>query len=55
MKHYLLMEMGIFFKFVEFLAKFGPIMNEHLRRIKVKETYVHYFGKDVQNYNKDYF
>lgn len=24
-------------------------MNEHLRRIKGKETYVHYLEKDVQN------
>lgn len=34
---------------VEFLALFDPVMNEHLRRIKNKETMVHYLGKRIQN------
>ncbi|KAG6931394.1 zinc finger MYM-type containing 1, partial [Chelydra serpentina] len=40
---------GSFLKFVEYLALFDPLMDEHLRRIKDKEMYVHYLGKDIQN------
>uniref|UniRef100_A0A8C5MKC1 TTF-type domain-containing protein n=1 Tax=Leptobrachium leishanense TaxID=445787 RepID=A0A8C5MKC1_9ANUR len=40
---------GNFLKFVEYLALFDPIMNEHLRRVKDQETMVHYLGKDIQN------
>ena len=40
---------GNFLKLVEFLALFDPVMNEHLRRIKNKETMVHYLGKRIQN------
>ena len=40
---------GNFLKFVEFLALFDPLMDEHLRKIRDNETRVHYLGKDIQN------
>lgn len=40
---------GNFLKFIEYLALFDPLMNEHLRRIKNQETLVHYLGKETQN------
>ncbi|XP_065667771.1 zinc finger MYM-type protein 1-like [Hydra vulgaris] len=40
---------GNFLKFVEFLALFDPLMDEHLRKIKDNETHVPYLGKDIQN------
>ncbi|XP_065650581.1 zinc finger MYM-type protein 1-like [Hydra vulgaris] len=42
---------GKFLKFVDFLALFDPLMDKHLRKIKIKdnETHVHYLGKDIQN------
>ncbi|XP_053575281.1 zinc finger MYM-type protein 1-like [Bombina bombina] len=40
---------GNFEKFVEYLALFDHIMNEHLHRVKVQETLVQYLGKDIQN------
>ena len=40
---------GIFLKFLEFLALFDPLMEEHLRKITDNETHVHYLGKDKQN------
>ena len=40
---------GNFLKIVEFLAKFDPVMKEHLRRIKNKEIYQHYIRKNIQN------
>ena len=40
---------GCFLKIVELLAKFDPVMKEHIRRIKSKETYSHYLGKNIQN------
>ena len=40
---------GNFLKFVEFLALFDSLMDEHLRKIRDNETYVHYLGKDIQN------
>ncbi|XP_053556217.1 uncharacterized protein LOC128647456 [Bombina bombina] len=36
-------------EFVEYLALFDHIMNEHFRRVKDQETLVHYLGKDIQN------
>ncbi|XP_065654874.1 uncharacterized protein LOC136081484 [Hydra vulgaris] len=38
-----------FLKIVELLAKFDPVMKEHIRRIKSKETYSHYLGINIQN------
>ncbi|XP_024067329.2 LOW QUALITY PROTEIN: zinc finger MYM-type protein 1-like, partial [Terrapene carolina triunguis] len=35
--------------FVEYLALFDPLMDEHLCRIKDQEMHVHYLGKDIQN------
>lgn len=40
---------GNFLTQVELLAKFDPIMSEHLRRIKDKECFDTYLGKDIQN------
>ena len=40
---------GYFLKIVELLAKFYPVMKEHIRRIKSKEIYSHYLGKNIQN------
>ena len=40
---------GNFLKFVEYLALFDPLMDEHLRKIRDNETHVHYLGKGVQN------
>ncbi|XP_065654529.1 zinc finger MYM-type protein 5-like [Hydra vulgaris] len=40
---------GNFLKFVEFLALFDPLIDEHLRKIEDNETHVHYLGKDIQN------
>jgi hypothetical protein len=40
---------GNFLKFVEFLALFDPLMDEHLRKIKDNETHVYYQGEDIQN------
>ena len=36
-------------KFVECLSLFYPVMNEHLRRVRDKKTYVHYLGEKIQN------
>ena len=40
---------GIFLKFVEYLALFDLIMNEHLHRVKDQETMVCYLKKVIQN------
>ncbi|XP_065664683.1 uncharacterized protein LOC136086317 [Hydra vulgaris] len=40
---------GCFLKIVELLAKFDSVMKEHIRRIKSKEIYSHYLGKNIQN------
>lgn len=36
---------GNFLKFVLFLGKFEPLMNEHLEKITNHEMHVHYLGK----------
>nr|XP_047124141.1 zinc finger MYM-type protein 1-like [Hydra vulgaris] len=39
-----------FLKFVEYLALFDPLMNEHVRKIKnQKNKTAHYLGKGIQN------
>jgi len=40
---------GKFLGLIEMLGKFDPIIIEHLRRIKNKETHIHYLGHDIQN------
>ncbi|XP_047137413.1 52 kDa repressor of the inhibitor of the protein kinase-like [Hydra vulgaris] len=40
---------GNFIKFVQYLAIFDPLMNEHLRKISNKKLHTHYLGKDIQN------
>ena len=40
---------GNFLKFIEYLALFDPLMSEHLRKVKNKETHVDYLGKYIQN------
>ena len=40
---------GNFLKFVEYLSFFDPVINENLRRVREKETHVHYLGKNMQN------
>ncbi|XP_065645242.1 zinc finger MYM-type protein 1-like [Hydra vulgaris] len=40
---------GNFSAQVELIAKFDPVMLEHLKRIKNKECFDTYLGKDVQN------
>ena len=39
----------IFLKFVEYSSLFDPVMNEHFRRVRDKETQVHYLRKKIQN------
>jgi hypothetical protein len=36
---------GNYLKLVELFAKFHSVMAEHLRRIRDKDTHVHYLGK----------
>jgi len=40
---------GNFLKLIEFIGKFDPVIDEHLRSISSKDTYVHYLGKNIQN------
>ncbi|KAL4131234.1 hypothetical protein QTP88_008575 [Uroleucon formosanum] len=40
---------GKFLCIIVMLAKFDPIMEEHLRRIKDEETRVHYLSHDIQD------
>jgi hypothetical protein len=40
---------GNFLKFVEYLALFDPLMEEHRRNISHNETHVYYLGKNNQN------
>ncbi|XP_071054435.1 zinc finger MYM-type protein 1-like [Onthophagus taurus] len=40
---------GNYLKFIEYLALFDPVMNEHLQKVKDAKLLVHYLGKDIQN------
>nr|XP_022911220.1 zinc finger MYM-type protein 1-like [Onthophagus taurus]XP_022911221.1 zinc finger MYM-type protein 1-like [Onthophagus taurus]XP_022911222.1 zinc finger MYM-type protein 1-like [Onthophagus taurus]XP_022911223.1 zinc finger MYM-type protein 1-like [Onthophagus taurus] len=40
---------GNYLKFIEYLALFDPVMNEHLQKVKDAKLFVHYLGKDIQN------
>ncbi|XP_025208235.1 uncharacterized protein LOC112603731 [Melanaphis sacchari] len=40
---------GKFLGLIEMMEKFDPIISEHVRRIKCKETFDHYLGPEIQN------
>ena len=40
---------GIFLKIMELIAKFDPLMREHIQRSSSKEIKTHYLGKKIQN------
>lgn len=40
---------GNFLKMIELLGEFDETMKDHLKKVKSKETYNHYLGKNTQN------
>ena len=40
---------GNFLGLIEMMAKFDPVSQEHLRRVKTQDIHDHYLGKNVQN------